>query len=284
MSKDLFKGIIKRRSGTDQRVCVDNWDQTYGAIATLIDSGLTAISVPFIVIRTHQNDAEYACSKSALSVQANERSCKHTHTHTFTHAHSHTHTHTPIHTCRCMHPSDVKYALSTFTFSVQANDCRGTHHAFHTRAHAHAGTHKNEVEYACSKFICSVQANARSCKHIHGRTHTCAHPYTRSMHAPNPHFQFMQVPADAHTYTQALTLVHTHTHACCYTHLNDVENACPESTFSIQANVCEGTQTHTNTHTHTHTRMLVFAHKLYPPAFTCTHQNDVMYAGPKSTL
>ena len=87
MSKDLFKGIIKRRSGTDQRVCVDNWDQTYGAIATLIDSGLTAISVPFIVIRTHENDAEYACSKSALSVQANARSCKHIHarTHTSTH-------------------------------------------------------------------------------------------------------------------------------------------------------------------------------------------------------
>ena len=39
-----------------------------GAIATLIDSGLTAISVPFIVMRTHENDAEYACSKSALSV------------------------------------------------------------------------------------------------------------------------------------------------------------------------------------------------------------------------
>ena len=115
MSKDLFKGIIKRRSGTDKRVCVDNWDQTYGAIATLIDSGLTAISVPFIVIRTHQNDAEYACSKSALLVQANARSCKHTHAHTHTHA------------CHCMHPSDVQYAIFKFTFSVQANDCRGTH-------------------------------------------------------------------------------------------------------------------------------------------------------------
>ena len=105
MSKDLFKGIIKRRSGTDQRVCVDNWDQTYGAIATLIDSGLTAISVPFIVIRTHQNDAEYACSKSALSVQANERSCKHTHTHTHIHTraltHAHTHTHPYTHAVAC---------------------------------------------------------------------------------------------------------------------------------------------------------------------------------------
>ena len=103
MSKDLFKGIIKRRSGTDQRVCVDNWDQTYGAIATLIDSGLTAISVPFIVIRTHQNDAEYACSKSALAVQANERSCKHTHTHIHTRAltHAHTHTHPYTHAVAC---------------------------------------------------------------------------------------------------------------------------------------------------------------------------------------
>ena len=30
-------------------------------------------------------------------------------------------------------------------------------------------------------------------------------------------------------------------------------------------------------HTHRHTRMLVYAHKLYAPAFTCTHHNDVMY-------
>ena len=79
MLKDLFKVIIERRSGTDQRGCVDNWGQRCGAIATLIDSGLTAISVTFIVIRTHENDVEYACSKSALSVQANARSCKHTH-------------------------------------------------------------------------------------------------------------------------------------------------------------------------------------------------------------
>ena len=122
----------------------------------------------------------------------------------------------------------------------------------HTRTHPHMRT-PIHTQHACSKSPFSVYASARRC------THTC---------------------------TQALTLVHTHTHACCYTHLNDVENACPESTFSIQANVCEGTQTHThtNTHTHTHTRMLVFAHKLYPPAFTCTHQNDVMYAGPKSAL
>lgn len=78
---------------------------------------LTASNVPFIVVSRHENDAEYARSKSALSVQANARSCKHTP------AHAHTHTQA----CRCMHPSDVEYALSTFTFSVQATDCRGTH-------------------------------------------------------------------------------------------------------------------------------------------------------------
>ena len=117
MSKDLFKGIIKRRSGTDQRVCVDNWDQTYGAIATLIDSGLTAISVPFIVIRTDQNDAEYACAKSALSVQANERSCKHTHTHTHAQTHSHTRTHTRTHTHT--HPYTQAAAYTRATENIQ---------------------------------------------------------------------------------------------------------------------------------------------------------------------
>ena len=150
--------------------------------------------------------------------------------------------------------------------------------------------------------------------HTHTRIHACWSTHinctrqrlrartrmTYCMHAPNPRFRFKQMRAAANTYMHALTQAHTHTHACCYTHLNDVENACPESTFSIQANVCEGTQTqtHTQTHTHTHTlthtrthtythahtRMLVYAHKLYAPAFTCTHQNDVMYGCPESTF
>ena len=104
------------------------------------------------------------------------------------------------------------------------------------------------------------------------------------MHAPNPRFRFKQVPADAHTYTQALALVHTHTHACRNTRLINVEYACPESTFCVfDSGKC--LRRYTNTHTHTHTRrMLVYAHKLYAPAFTCTHQNDVMYACPKSTF
>ena len=90
---------------------------------------------------------------------------------------------------------------------VHTNTHTHTHTHAHTRAHAHAGTHENDVEYACSKFMFPVQANARISKHIHGHTfhmrtpiHTHAAARTRttsSMHYPNPRFRFKQMPAEA---------------------------------------------------------------------------------------
>ena len=79
MLKDLFKVIIERRSGTDQRGCVDNWDHRGWAIAMLIDSGLTAVSVPCIVIRTPQICAFGSSKRTQLQ------------THTCTHKHTRTH-------------------------------------------------------------------------------------------------------------------------------------------------------------------------------------------------
>ena len=123
----------------------------------------------------------------------------------------------------------------------------------HTRTHSHMRT-PIHTQHACSKSPFSVYASARRCTHIHSGTHTRTHPYTRMLlHAPE---RCRKCMPRIHVFDSSKCLrryTNTHTH------------------------------THTNTHTHTHTRMLVFAHKLYPPAFTCTHQNDVMYAGPKST-
>ena len=144
------------------------------------------------------------------------------------------------------------------------------------------------MHYPHSRFrFKQMTAEVHTTLFTHAHTHMLVRTKTRlSMHAPNSFVQFKRMHAAANTYTDALTHahththaacmlqipifslckcpqmhthtlrhshsythVHTHTHACCYMRLNNVEYA----TFSIKANVCEGTQTHTNTYTHAYT-------------------------------
>ena len=115
--------------------------------------------------------------------------------------------------------------------------------------------------------------------------------------------------------TQLQTHTRTHSHMRTPIH---TQHACSKSPFSVYASARRCTHIHSGTHTrthpytrmllhapeqcrirmprihvfdsgkrlrrdtHTHTRMLVYEHKLYAPGFTCTHQNDVMHACPKS--
>ena len=113
--------------------------------------------------------------------------CTQLQTHTCPHTYTRTHTRTHPYTRMPLHAPERRRVciIHIHVFGPSKLLRRYTHTHTHTRAHAHAGTHENVVEYACSKFIFPVQANARSSKHIHGRTHTCAHPYKRMLlHAP----------------------------------------------------------------------------------------------------
>ena len=82
---------------------------------------------------------------------------------------------------------------------------------------------------------------------------------------------------------QQQTHTRTHLHMRTPVHTHDAARTRTTSSMHYPHPRFRFKQMPAEVNTHSHTRMPVYAHNLYAPAFTCTHQNDVEYAAQVHT-